>query len=759
MADDSGRAETQKQEALDYHEFPKPGKLEIRATKPMTTGRDLARAYSPGVAEACLEIAKNPADAFRYTAKGNLVAVISNGTAVLGLGDLGALASKPVMEGKAVLFKKFANIDCIDIEVNETDPEKLAEIVIRLEPTFGAINLEDIKAPECFTVERICRERMGIPVFHDDQHGTAIVAAAAASNALRITGKNIEDIRVVALGAGAAGIACLKMLKVMGVKPENILMLDSKGVVHKSRNNLTEEKIEFARDTPLRTAEEALEGADLFLGVSGPGLLTAEMVSKMAKSPIIFALANPTPEIMPDEARRGAPDALIATGRSDFPNQVNNVLCFPFIFRGALDVGATEINDAMKLACVEAIAELARRTASAELGQAYQGERLAFGVDYLIPKPFDPRLLPTIALAVAKAAMESGVATRPVDLDAYEKSLQGQVFRSFGVMRRVFDAARAAKRRVVFAEGEDERVLRTAQAMREDIGVTPILIGRPEVVDSRIEREGLKLVRGRDFDLVNPENDPRYRDYWQSYHALLRRRGVTPDLAKMILRSNTTAIAAVMVHRGEADSMICGTFGEYRWHLNYVSQVLADKAHHPVAALSLIILENGPMFIGDTQVHLEPNGHQLAETAIAAARHVRRFGIEPKIALCTRSQFGNLDNATGRAAREALSILDAMELNFEYEGEMNIDTAIEPELRERLFPESRLKGRANTLIFADTEAASATRNVLKSVANGLEVGPVLMGMANRAHIVTPSITSRGLLNIAALAGSAVSSYG
>ncbi|MGB8818427.1 MAG: phosphate acyltransferase, partial [Rhizobiaceae bacterium] len=459
------------------------------------------------------------------------------------------------------------------------------------------------------------------------------------------------------------------------------------------------------------------------------------------------------------EARRGAPDALIATGRSDFPNQVNNVLCFPFIFRGALDVGATEINDAMKLACVEAIAELARRTASAELGQAYQGERLAFGPDYLIPKPFDPRLLPTIAHAVAKAAMESGVATRPVDLDAYEKSLQGQVFKSFGVMRRVFDAARAAKRRVVFAEGEDERVLRTAQAMREDIGVTPILIGRPDVVESRIEREGLKLSIGKDFDLVNPENDPRYRDYWMSYHAIMRRRGVSPDLAKMVLRSNATAIAAVMVHRGEADSMICGTFGEYRWHLNAVSQVLADAAHHPVAALSLIILENGPMFVADTQVHLEPSGKQLAETAVAAARHVRRFGIEPKIALCTRSQFGNLDNATGRTAREALAILDAMELNFEYEGEMNIDTALEPDLRERLFPESRLKGRANTLVFADTEAASATRNVLKSVAGGLEVGPVLMGMGNRAHIVTPSITTRGLLNIAALAGSAVSSYG
>ena len=751
--------ETLRQEALNYHEFPKPGKLEIRATKPMTTGRDLARAYSPGVAEACLEIEKNPADAVRYTSKGNLVAVISNGTAVLGLGDLGALASKPVMEGKAVLFKKFANIDCFDIEVNETDPVKLAELVIKLEPTFGAINLEDIKAPECFIVERICKERMNIPVFHDDQHGTAIVAAAAASNALRVAGKKIEAIRVVALGAGAAGIACLKMLKVMGVRPENILMLDSKGVVHKSRNNLTEEKIEFAQDTPLRTLDEALVGADLFLGVSGPGLLTAEMVSKMAKTPIIFALANPTPEIMPDEARRGAPDALIATGRSDFPNQVNNVLCFPFIFRGALDVGATQINDQMKLACVEAIAGLARKTASAELGQAYQGERLTFGADYLIPKPFDPRLLPTIALAVAKAAMDSGVATRPVDLEAYERSLQGQVFKSFGVMRRVFETARTAKRRIVFAEGEDERVLRTAQAMREDLGISPILIGRPEVVDSRLEREGLKLVRGKDFDLVNPENDPRYRDYWMSYHSIMRRQGVSPDLAKAILRSNTTAIAAVMVHRGEADSMICGTFGEYRWHLNYISQVLADADHHPAAALSLIILESGPLFIADTQVHLEPNGIQLAETTLAAARHVRRFGIEPKIALCTRSQFGNLDNATGRAAREALAILDGMSPNFEYEGEMNIDTALEPELRERLFPEGRLKGRANTLVFADTEAASATRNVLKSIAGGLEVGPVLMGMGNRAHIVTPSITARGLLNIAALAGSEVASYG
>ena len=750
---------TLRKEALDYHEFPKPGKLEIRATKPMVTARDLSRAYSPGVAEACLEILKNPDDAFRYTSKGNLVAVISNGTAVLGLGDLGALAGKPVMEGKAVLFKKFAGIDCFDIEVNETDPYKLAELVIKLEPTFGAINLEDIKAPECFIVERLCKEAMNIPVFHDDQHGTAIVASAAAFNALKVANKKIEDIRVVALGAGAAGIACLKMLKVMGVRHENILMLDSKGVVHTQRNGLTEEKLEFAQHTHLRTIDEALEGADLFLGVSGPGLLTSEMVGKMAKSPIIFALANPTPEIMPEEARKGAPDALIATGRSDFPNQVNNVLCFPFIFRGALDVGATEINDAMKLACVEAIASLARKTASAELGQAYRGERLTFGPEYLIPKPFDPRLLPTIAHAVAKAAMDSGVAKRPIDLDAYYKRLQAQVFRSFNVMRSVFDAASASKRRIVFAEGEDERVLRAAQAMLEDNGGTPILIGRPEVVASRIEREGLNLRPGKDFDLVNPEHDPRFKDYWTSYQHILRRKGVTPDLAKAILRTNTSAIAAVMVQRGEADSMICGTFGEYRWHLNYVTQVLSDDAHHPVGALSLIIQDSAdPLFITDTHIHLNPTPEQLAETVIAAARHVRRFGVEPKIALCSGSQFGNLDSPTGRAMRDALEILDRKSLTFQYEGEMNVDTALDPELRDRLFPGGRLTGKANVLVFGNTDASGAARNILKSVAGGLEVGPILMGMGNRAHIVTPSITVRGLLNIAALAASSVSSY-
>ena len=748
-----------RQAALNYHEFPKPGKLEIRATKPMATGRDLSLAYSPGVAEACMEIHANKADAARYTAKSNLVAVVSNGTAVLGLGNIGPDAAKPVMEGKAVLFKKFAGVDCFDLEVNEPDPEKLADLICKLEPTFGAINLEDIKAPDCFLVEKICRSRMNIPVFHDDQHGTAIVASAAALNGIHLTKRKIEDVKIVALGAGAAGIACLKMLVTMGARWENILMLDSKGVVHTERTDLTPEKAEFAQVTDKRTIDDALEGADLFLGVSGPNLLSAEMVAKMADKPLIFALANPTPEISPDEARRGSPDALIATGRSDYPNQVNNVLCFPFIFRGALDVGATTINDAMKIACVEAIAQLARRTTSAEVGVAYRGERLAFGPDYLIPKPFDPRLMPTIALAVAKAATESGVATRDIDLDAYRATLEAKVYRSSLVMRPVFDAARKTSRKVVFSEGEDERILRCAQAMREEGLAPPVLIGRPEVVASRIERAGLEITPGEDFELVNPEHDDRYRDYWQTYHAITQRRGLTPDLARAVLRTNTTAIAAIMVHRGEADSMICGTFGQYLWHLNYVRQVLENPHIHPVGAMSLILRQEEPLFIADTHVHVEQEPESLAETVIASARHVRRFGITPKVALCSSSQFGNLDNRSGRVMRAALEILDSKPRCFEYEGEMHSDTALDADLRERLFPNSRLQGKANVLVFANSDAAGAARNLLKTCADGLEVGPILMGMGNKAHIVTPSITVRGLINIAALAGTDVSSYG
>ncbi|MGV6812653.1 MAG: NADP-dependent malic enzyme [Brevirhabdus sp.] len=754
-------SDSQKDAALYYHEHPRPGKLEIRATKPMANGRDLSRAYSPGVAEACIEIQANPANARRFTARGNLVAVVSNGTAVLGLGNIGALASKPVMEGKAVLFKKFADIDCFDIELNETDPEKLADIVCALEPSFGAINLEDIKAPDCFIVERICRERMGIPVFHDDQHGTAIVVGAAATNALHVTGKDFADIKVVSTGGGAAGIACLNMLLKLGVRRENVFLCDLEGLVHEGREaDMTAQKAEYAQPGGPRSLDDVIEGADLFLGLSGPGVLKAAMVKKMAARPIIFALANPTPEILPEIAREAAPDAIIATGRSDYPNQVNNVLCFPFIFRGALDVGATEINDAMQLACIDGIAKLARATTSAEAAAAYKGEQMTFGPDYLIPKPFDPRLMGVVASAVAKAAMETGVAEQPiVDLDAYHSKLDGSVFKSALIMRPVFEAAASSERRIVFAEGEDERVLRAAQAMIEETTDKPILIGRPEVIEARCERAGLKICHGSDFKLVNPENDPRYRDYWTTYHQIMSRKGVTPDLAKAIMRTNTTAIGAVMVQRQEADSLICGTFGQYLWHLNYVTQVLGTEALSPVGALSLMILEDGPLFVADTHVHAEPTPAQIAETVIGMARHIRRFGVAPKIALCSHSQFGNLDIDTGRRMREAMALLDAEPHDFEYEGEMHIDAALDQDLRDRIFPGSRLSGAANALVFANSDAASGVRNVLKMKAGGLEVGPILMGMGNRAHVVTPSITARGLLNMSAIAGTPVAQYG
>ncbi|NUB44243.1 NADP-dependent malic enzyme [Fertoebacter nigrum] len=758
---DDARNDSARQAALDYHEFPKPGKLEIRATKPLTNGLDLSRAYSPGVAEACLEIKADPSTASRYTSRGNLVAVVTNGTAVLGLGNIGALASKPVMEGKAVLFKKFANIDCFDIELNEPDPYKLADIVCALEPTFGAINLEDIKAPDCFIVEELCRQRMNIPVFHDDQHGTAIVVGAAATNALHVAGKRFEDIKIVSTGGGAAGIACLNMLLKLGVRRENVWLCDLAGLVYHGRaEQMTPQKAEYAQGTTAASLADVIAGADLFLGLSGPGVLTPDMVASMAPRPIIFALANPSPEISPEAARAISPDAIIATGRSDYPNQVNNVLCFPFIFRGALDVGATTINDAMKIACIEGIAALARATTSAEAAAAYQGEQLSFGANYLIPKPFDPRLIGVVASAVAKAAMETGVATRPIaDMAAYKQKLDGSVFRSALIMRPVFEASATADRRIVFSEGEDERVLRAANAMMEETTDIPILIGRPEVVEARCERAGLPIRPGRDFHLVNPENDPRYRDYWGTYHDLMARRGVTPDIARAVMRTNTTAIGAVMVHRGEADSMICGTFGQYLWHLNYVTQILAHDGLHPVGALSLMILEDGPLFIADTHVHPEPTPEQIMESVIGAARHVRRFGLKPKIALCSSSQFGNLDCDTGRRMRQALALLDARAPDFCYEGEMNIDAALDQHLRDRVFPGSRYEGAANVLVFANSDAASGVRNILKMKAGGLEVGPILMGMGNRAHIVTPSITARGLLNMSALAGTPVAHYG
>ena len=750
-----------RQAALDYHQFPKPGKLEIRATKPMANSRDLARAYSPGVAEACIEIAKNPDTARDYTARGNLVAVVTNGTAVLGLGNIGGLASKPVMEGKAVLFKKFANIDCFDIELSEADPEKLADIVCALEPTFGAINLEDIKAPECFIVEKLCRERMNIPVFHDDQHGTAIVVSAAATNALRLAEKNFVDIKVVSTGGGAAGIACLNMLLKLGVKRENVWLCDIEGLVYNGRTkDMTPQKADYAQGTTAATLGDVIDGADLFLGLSGPGILKPEMVAKMADTPIIFALANPNPEIDPAAARAVNPKAIIATGRSDFPNQVNNVLCFPFIFRGALDVGATDINDEMKIACVEGIAKLARMTTSAETAAVYHGEKLTFGVDYLIPKPFDPRLMGVVAGAVAAAAIATGVATRPIaDMETYKANLDASVFKSSMIMRPVFEAALTAERNIVFAEGEDDRVLRAAQAIIEETTDKPILIGRPEVIERRCERAGLKIRPQVDFEIVNPENDPRYYDYWNTYHDIMARKGVTPDLAKAIMRTNTTAIGAVMVQRGEADSLICGTFGQFLWHLNYVRQILGTEDLHPVAAMSLMILEDGPLFVADTQVHPQPTPEQIAETVISAARHVRRFGVTPKIALCSHSQFGNLDCDTGRRMRGAMEILDSVPRDFDYEGEMQLDAALDVELRNRIFPNAHLPGAANCVVFANTDAASGVRNILKMKGGGLEVGPILMGMGNRAHIVTPSITARGLLNMSAIAGTPVDHYG
>ncbi len=752
--------DTLRKAALDYHAEPKPGKLEIRATKPMANGRDLARAYSPGVAEASIAIKSNPNDASKYTSRANLVAVVTNGSAVLGLGNIGALASKPVMEGKAVLFKKFADIDCFDLEINESNPKRLAEIICALEPSFGAINIEDIKAPDCFEVENICRSKMNIPVFHDDQHGTAIVVGAAAKNALSVANKRFDEIKIVSTGGGAAGIACLNMLVKLGVKKNNIWLCDLKGLVYEGRtDDMNAEKAVFAQKTDLRSLDEVIENADMFLGLSGPNILKPQMIKKMNAKPIVFALANPNPEVMPEQARKAAPDAIIATGRSDFPNQVNNVLCFPFIFRGALDVEATEINDEMQIACIDAIAEIARTTTSAEAAAAYQGEALTFGPEYLIPKPFDPRLSVVISSAVAQAAMKSGVAKKPIaDLKSYKDKLKEGVFKSALLMRPVFETAKKVKRRIVFAEGEDERVLRAAQAILEETSELPILIGRPSVLEQRCERLGLVIRPNVDFEIVNPEDDPRYRDYWNSYHEKMCRRGITPDLAKAIMRTNTTAIAAVMVYRGEADNLICGTFGEYRWHLKYVEQVLGAPDCIPHGALSMMILEDGPLFIADTHIHTEPTPEQITLSVLGAARHVQRFGVKPVIALCARSQFGNIEGGTGERARAALKLLNDMNLDFQYDGEMNIDTALDPILRDRILPSNRLIGEANVLIFAHADAASGVKNIIKMKAGGLEVGPILMGMKNKAHIVTPSITARGLLNMAAIAGTPVTDY-
>jgi malate dehydrogenase (oxaloacetate-decarboxylating)(NADP+) len=740
--------------ALEYHRQSPAGKFQIQPTKPLATQRDLALAYSPGVAAACNAIVDDPMESYQMTNRGNLVAVITNGTAVLGLGPIGAEASKPVMEGKVVLFKKFANIDCFDIEINELDPYKLIEIIAPLEPTFGAINLEDIRAPECFIVEEALRERMNIPVFHDDQHGTAIVCAAAILNGLRLQNKKFEDIKLISTGGGAAGIACLDLLVSMGVKVENIWLVDQVGLVYVGREEqMNDRKSRYAQTTDLRTLDDVVDDADVFLGLSAAGILKPEMIKKMDPKPFILALANPNPEIDPDLAKKANPDVIMATGRSDYPNQVNNVLCFPFIFRGALDCGATDVNEEMKQAAVKAIADLAMAESSERVADAYAGERLVFGPEYLIPKPFDPRLISEIAPAVAKAAMETGVATRPIeDFDKYQEKLAGFVFRSGMLMKPIFDRARQDPRRIIFAEGEDERVLRAVQALVDDRLARPHLVGRPDVITKRIERLGLRIQPDVHFGITNPENDPRYEEYWTLYHELMERKGVTMDEAKTIIRTNTTAIAAIALKRGEADAMICGTYGQYEWHLKYVVDVIGKaKGVKNVSALSALILSKGTYFLCDTHVSPDPTAEEIAEMTELSAETVRRFGMTPKVALLSHSNFGSSNCPSARKMRDAMKILIEKNLDFEVEGEMKGDTALDEELRKRIFPHARLTGSANMMVFPNIDSANSAFNLLKELADGLSVGPILVGAAKPAHILSPAVTSRGIYNMSAVA--------
>jgi len=741
-------------DALAYHRMAPAGKLGIIATKPLANQRDLALAYSPGVAAACRAIAQDPMEAATVTARGNLVAVISNGTAVLGLGSIGALASKPVMEGKAVLFKKFAGIDVFDIEVDATDPDRFVDVVAALEPTFGAINLEDIKAPECFEIEARLRERMNIPVFHDDQHGTAIIVAAAIWNGLSIVGKKIDKAKLVTSGAGAAALACLDLLVDLGMKVENITATDIHGVVYEGRREeMDPRKIRYAKKTDKRTLGEVIEGADIFLGLSAPGVLKPEMVKSMAKKPLIMALANPVPEITPEEAREARPDAIIATGRSDYPNQVNNVLCFPFIFRGALDVGATEINEAMKIACVHALADLARIETSDLVLKAYGGQAASFGPDYLIPRPFDPRLITAIAPAVAKAATKSGVATRQIgDFDAYRARLEQFVFRSGLVMKPLFESARADPRRIVYAEGESERVLRAVQVVVDEGLARPVLIGRRRVVAGRIRKFGLRLKPDADFELCDPDDDPRYDEYWALYHSLLARKGVSPSYARTVVRTRTTVIACLMLRRGEVDAVICGTTGMYQRHLVHAREVigLREGVRTP-AALTVLILSKGTYFLADTHVNVSRDATGIAEMTLLVAKESRLFGIEPKIALLSHSNFGSVDSESARRMRDAVAILQRDHPELEVEGEMHADTALVPEVRDRFYPDSRLQGSANVMIMPSLDAANISYNLLKVLGEGLSVGPVLLGMARPIHIVTPSISTRGLVNMTAVA--------
>ena len=747
-------AENLRDSALEYHRHPVPGKIAVVPTKPLANQRDLALAYTPGVAAACEAIAADPSEAANLTGRANLVAVVTNGTAVLGLGPIGPLAAKPVMEGKAVLFKTFAGIDVFDLEIDQPDIEKLIDLIAALEPTFGGINLEDIKAPECFEVERRLRERMSIPVFHDDQHGTAIIVAAAVSNALQIAGKQLDQVKLVASGAGAAGLACLDLLVDLGMPIENIWVTDMAGLVYEGRVELMDErKGRYAKPSKARSLGEVIENADIFLGLSAAGVLKPEMVAKMADRPIVMALANPTPEITPEEVRAVRDDAIIATGRSDYPNQVNNVLCFPFIFRGALDVGASTVNHEMKVACMTAIANLARVETSDVVMRAYGGETLRFGPEYLIPRPFDPRLLVEIAPAVARAAMDSGVATRPIaDLKAYRDKLTQFVFRSGLMMKPMFEQARQDPRRLVYAEGEEERVLSAAQTVLDEGLAHPILIGRRAVIESRIERLGLRMRPDIDFELVDPQGDARFREYWTLYHEIMERRGVSPDYAKTIVRTRNTVIAALMVRRNEADALICGTIGRYRRQLNHILDVIGLAPGMTQAfALNALVLSTGNYFLCDTQVTSDPTAEQIADMTIHAAREVQRFGIAPRAALLSHSNFGTADSASAVKMRQALALIRDRWPELEVEGEMHGDAAISESMRERLFPNSRLTGQANLLIMPNLDAAHISFNLLKAIGVGQSVGPMLIGPARPAHVVVPSITVRGIVNMSAIA--------
>ncbi|XYJ11073.1 NADP-dependent malic enzyme [Telluria sp. B2] len=743
--------------ALEYHQFPRPGKIAVTPTKGLLNQRDLALAYSPGVAAPCEEIVKDPAASYKYTARGNLVAVISNGTAVLGLGNIGPLASKPVMEGKGVLFKKFAAIDVFDIEINESDPDKLVDIIASLEPTFGGVNLEDIKAPECFYIERKLRERMKIPVFHDDQHGTAIIVGAAILNGLKVVGKDIKQCKLVVSGAGAAALACLDLIVDLGFPVENIYVTDLAGVVYKGRTELMDpDKERFAQDTPHRTLSDVIPDADIFLGLSAGGVLKPEMVAKMAPNPLILALANPNPEILPEDAKAVRSDAIIATGRSDYPNQVNNVLCFPYMFRGALDCGATTITRDMEIAVVHAIADLAHAEQSDIVASAYGIANLSFGPEYLIPMPFDPRLLTHIAPAVAKAAQDGGVATRPIeDLAAYAESLQQFVYRSGTFMKPLFSVAKAAQadiKRIVYAEGEDERVLRAVQVVADEGLARPILVGRPEVLEKRIEKFGLRLKQGVHFDVINPDFDERYRDYWQTYHQMVMRKGVTADMAKLAMRRRHTLIGAMMVHKGDADGMICGTYGTTWTHLEFIDKVLGKREGAKVyAAMNIIITPERQLAMLDTHVNDNPSAEEVAEMTIMAAEELERFGITPRVALLSHSNFGSSNSESAQKMRAALALVQQKAPKLEIDGEMHGDAALDAKLRAKIMPQSTLKGDANMVVMPNIESANIAYNLLKTAAgNGIAVGPILLGCARPVHILTPSATVRRIVNMTAL---------